>query len=121
MNQNAKALVSWIPESKGGRRTPPTGTGPSPGYSTICRFADDASWPQTAWTLVLRLERAYGEGRYWLADVQFLVPEAPHHLLKDGARFELYEGRKMVATGLVQSIAAPIPTEATPFEAVLLS
>jgi hypothetical protein len=37
----------------------------------------------------------------WLAQVRFLVDEAPHEILVEGARFELYEGEKCVARGTV--------------------
>jgi hypothetical protein len=36
---------------------------------------------------------------HWLAEVCFRFEDAPQHLLADGSRFELYEGKKLVARG----------------------
>jgi hypothetical protein len=35
----------------------------------------------------------------WIADVHFLVDEAPHEWLRLGREFELYEGKRRVAVG----------------------
>src|SRR5438045_2240696 len=51
----ARAIVSWVPAAKGGRRKPPSG----PVYSTVARFVDDPGWPAEAWSLVLRKVRTY--------------------------------------------------------------
>ena len=117
MSKTAKALVSWVPSAKGGRKKPPTGAV----YSTIARFADDPKWPDESWSLVVRKLRVYGGGRFWFAEVQFLMEEAPHELLRSGGRFDLYEGRKLVATGLVRGSQAKAPGAASSLQAVLLS
>ncbi|MEO6435554.1 MAG: hypothetical protein ABIP55_07300 [Tepidisphaeraceae bacterium] len=115
--RSAKALVSWVPAAKGGRKRAPAG----PMYSTVARFADDLNWPAEAWSLVVRKIRDYGGGRFWFAKVEFLVDDAPHGLLKPGARFDLYEGRKFVATGLVRGAQAKPPQKTRALQAVLLS
>jgi len=96
----ARAIVEWVPQNQGGRRQPPTGTGPRP-YSTVVRFTD-APWPEeTSWSLVVEMDPALSETYRWIADVHFLVPEAPHHCLRQGKEFELYEGKKCVARGRI--------------------
>jgi hypothetical protein len=111
-----KALISWVPAAKGGRKQPPTG----PTYTTVARFADDPKWPQEAWSLVVRKLRTYGGGCLWFAEVGFLVPEhAPNELLRAGARFDLYEGRKLTATGLVRGAHARPPAQTRSLESVL--
>lgn len=58
------------------------------------------------WSLVIiKLEPLSTEFR-WIADVHFLVAEAPHELLCEGREFELYEGNKRVAIGRVLSDSA---------------
>lgn len=68
-------------------------------YATIARFAEDASWPNDAWSIVCAfdsppvLQRNPAEAR-----VRFLAESAPHDRLRPGAIFSLYEGRTDVAT-----------------------
>jgi hypothetical protein len=86
----------------------------------VCRLADDPGWPNTAWSLVLQRLQPYAKGRYWFAEVHFLAPEAPNHLLRSGARFELYEGRRLVATGQVKGVSARAPADERPLATALL-
>jgi len=37
----------------------------------------------------------------WIANIRFLVDEAPHDELCPNREFELYEGAKCVATGVI--------------------
>ena len=113
----AKAVISWVPAAKGGRKQPPTG----PVYSTVARFTDDPDWPARAWSLVVRKLKAYGGGRFWFAQVEFLVDAAPHDLLRPGARFDLDEGRKLAATGLIRAERSRAPQQARSLQSVLLS
>src|SRR4051812_31243296 len=115
MGKTAKALVSWVPASKGGRKAPPTG----PSYSTLVRFQDDPTWPEHAWSLKLEVIHTFAGGQFVYAKVQFLTEEAPQDLLHSGSRFELYEGRRMVATGLVRE-DDEAPRAESEFEAALL-
>jgi hypothetical protein len=111
----AKALISWVPSAKGGRQQPPSG----PIYSTLVRFDEDTTWPNLAWSLVVEFIRSYAEGKYTYAKIRFLSEDAPHHLLHAGSRFQLYEGWRMVATGLVRE-GDEIPSESAEFETSLL-
>jgi hypothetical protein len=84
-----RARIRWLSPDEGGRPQPPTGEQ----YVTVARFEDPAGdWSTNAWSVVLSFEGSPEE-----ADVSFLVPEAPPHLLQSGAVFELYEGSKKVA------------------------
>lgn len=88
-----RARITWAPT--GGRGSLPTGLQ----YATIARFAEDDSWPNDAWSVVCAfdappvLQRNPAEAR-----IRFLAATAPHHRLKPGAIFTLYEGRTDVAT-----------------------
>lgn len=95
-----QALIEWIPKENGGRTKPPLGLG-SPPYATEIRFVDgEETWsPQEAWSLVVMKHEAESNEYRWIADVHFLVKEAPHDSLRDGRTFELYEGNKCVARG----------------------
>jgi hypothetical protein len=81
--------VRWLSSGEGGRAQPPTGEQ----YVTVARFDDPAGdWSTDAWSVVLKFAGSSEE-----ADVHFLAAEAPHHLLRPGVVFELYEGRMKVA------------------------
>ena len=115
MAKTVKALISWVPAVKGGRQQPPQG----PSYTTVVRFDEDKTWPALAWSLVVDFNRSYAGGQYTYAKIKFLVDEAPQELLHGGSRFQLYEGRRMVATGLVREGDA-VPSESVEFESSLL-
>ena len=101
MSAPVKARIRWIPAAAGGRPSPPTG----PRYSTVARFeADAASWPERAWSIVAEFHGPPDETLCTIANVQFLIPEAPTHLLRPGGQFELYEGRRLVARGEVLAL-----------------
>jgi hypothetical protein len=83
------ARIRWLTAEEGGRRRLPTGEI----YSAVARFDDPAGdWTTDAWSVVLRFE-----GSTEQAEVSFLVPTAPRHLIVPGARFEIFEGTTKVA------------------------
>lgn len=85
LNPSKPAQITWI-----GR--PPIISGR---YSTVARFSDDLGWPGgEAWSVVVEL--VDGEAR-----ASFLVPDAPHERLKEGAVFKLFEGRNLSACVLI--------------------
>jgi hypothetical protein len=90
----AFARVCWVPQ-EGGREVASIARR----YVTVARFDEDKTWPHEAWSLVLDFVEAPIGSRCVTADVHFLVPEAPVHLLKNGSKFELLEGRTCVAKG----------------------
>ena len=90
MDKEITALIRWLTPLEGGRIAPPSG----PMYSTVVRFKESADeWPAVAWSVVLE----FLEPLKSKALVRFLMPNAPDHLLKMGAHFDLYEGPKLVA------------------------
>lgn len=96
MNSTA-AILSWLPARKGGREVVPSGDR----YVGVARFELDTEWPGRTWSLVVRPSERMSDGRFWMASIGFLSPEGPTELLRDGSRFEIYEGRRLVASGLV--------------------
>ncbi|MDA3800290.1 MAG: hypothetical protein PF692_14585 [Kiritimatiellae bacterium] len=93
-----KVTLDWIRYNRGGRKTIPAGRR----YSTVARFEEASSdWPDVAWSLVFENMEMIEEQHRMIATVRFLSLDAPQHLLHAGSRFELYEGRKCVAKGVV--------------------
>jgi hypothetical protein len=104
MTSSIQARVTWVPAALGGRSTPP-GAGR---YVTVSRFNDPrADWSDAAWSVVLELHGPADGGGTSRADVKFLVPEAPHDLLRPGTRFDLYEGARRVAQVDVVAVTEP--------------
>lgn len=99
-----RAVVHWLKSEEGGRHRPPTGDTKTP-YSAVVRFAGQP-WPApSAWSLVVEKLRAI-DAYTWEANIHFLFPEAPEEFLATGNSFELYEGKKRVASGTIE---APVP------------
>jgi hypothetical protein len=93
-----RAVIEWIAKEEGGRREPPSGDAPTP-YTSVVRFTDEP-WPaHDAWSLIVKKVRDWSPPIRWLAEVSFLVEEAPVDSLREGREFELYEGKKCVARG----------------------
>ena len=55
-----------------------------------------------SWTAVLYNELV--SKKESIATVSYLVEEAPHELIRSGAKFELYDGKMIIAVGTVLSI-----------------
>ncbi|MGE3468398.1 MAG: hypothetical protein AB7J13_15870, partial [Pyrinomonadaceae bacterium] len=90
--------IHWLSESEGGRLSPPRGSR----YVTVARFLDEKEkYPKEAWSLVVENIDVLGSDGPSMADVRFLVDDAPDYLLHEGSLFELFEGRKMVAKGKI--------------------
>jgi hypothetical protein len=96
-----RAKIHWKKKEEGGRASPPAGVGDPP-YSTVVRFTNAAEpWPPAnAWSLVVEKIPELSEEYDWVANVRFLVAEAPMSELRLNREFELFEGRKCVATGV---------------------
>ena len=104
MTKLIQARVTWVPAALGGRSAPP-----GPGrYVTVSRFDDPrADGSSVAWSVVLELQGPADGAGVSRANVAFLVPEAPHDLLRPGTRFDLYEGSRRVAAVDVVAITEP--------------
>ncbi len=90
-----RARIDWASLPNRREKWPPKG----PRYITVSRFlADEGLWPDEAWSLVVLLENPEGLTSCE-ADVEFLMPAGPRHLLEKGAQFELLEGTQVTARG----------------------
>lgn len=99
MTFERQARIRWLKREEGGRPSPPSG----PDYSTVARFETLADrWPHEAWSVVLAITTPADAEGVMVAGIRMLAgDEAPRGLLSPGSRFELFEGRKRVATGEV--------------------
>jgi hypothetical protein len=92
------ARITWRTREQGGHHVPPSG----PQYIAPARFVGAADQTSCgAWSLVVNLVSRPAASTDWIAEVRFLVGEAPQEWLAEGARFELYEGKKCVGQGTV--------------------
>jgi hypothetical protein len=94
-----RAMLKWMPKEMGGREKPPPCSVEYP-FDPLIRFPDSGEpWPpEQVWTVIIRKVTVF-ESLEWLVEISYLVAEAPHHLLQQGAKFELYEGKTCVARG----------------------
>ena len=102
MKKTARAKISWIPYTEGGRKHPPEGER----YSTVVHFKDDSDeWPEQVWSLVVSFDKVESQDYQTDATVWFLAhnhPDVPNHFLEAGNEFELLEGGKVVARGKIK-------------------
>ncbi|MDR2558785.1 MAG: hypothetical protein LBC86_04475 [Oscillospiraceae bacterium] len=95
MKKTVKAQINWIPIEDGGRKNIlPVGMR----YCPVIVFEVEQSG-ETLWSA--EIYNTSIEGRISVADVSFLVDNAPQHLLQAGNKFSLYEGQSVVAVGTV--------------------
>ena len=114
---SAKAIIRWIPRERGGRTSPPDGR-----YRGTARFEDSRdTWPAAVWSLVVDPVRLVaGDPRTMLAKLEFLLPGGPTEMLTEGVRFELCEGRRVVAKGVILPPKAKVPNRINRFALSLL-
>jgi hypothetical protein len=97
MNLPAKARLFWLlPED----RVRPRRRGR---FATPARFdlQTDEDWSANAWSLVVHPEGPLDPSGYQIAQIGFLVPDAPHDWLLVGEKFTLLEGPLAIARGEV--------------------
>jgi hypothetical protein len=88
------AKVIWTPEAEGGRKELPG----VPIYSTVARFPGE-DWSKGAWSVVLEFNTPPNQqGSPSIGWARFLSSDAPQGRLKAGAKFQLFEGAKHVAS-----------------------
>src|SRR5947209_7237899 len=117
MNPEARAILRWVPESRGGRSRPPL---PAVPYTAPARFESDPQEQLGTWSLRILQARELRGDEVIEVSIAFLFPDAPHDLLRDGERFELMEGRKIVAKGVILPKALELPPSINEFELALL-
>ncbi len=116
MNAAHTAMISWVSADNGG----PPAAARRPVLFDRCAFGRGRKGAQKSWTLVVDFEKHFKGSRLTLAKVRFLVKDAPHHLLHGGSRFELFEGPRRVAKGIVLPDEIQVPEEINEFEAALI-
>jgi hypothetical protein len=95
-----KAQIRWKTPEEGGRKTPPyPWVGPSR-YAPHMRFCDDPE-PWGKWALLIETAPSSSEERVWITEVRYVFDNAPRDELRPGREFELYEGGRCVATGIL--------------------
>jgi hypothetical protein len=95
----ATAQIRWLRADEGGRLQPP----PSPRYSTVARFEEqtEEQWKKEAWSLLVEFTGPADESGQQVVAVRFLSENGPTKWLQRTSRFDLYEGEKKVAEGIV--------------------
>jgi hypothetical protein len=117
MNREMRAIIRWVPTSRGGRQRPPN---PAAGYTAPAHFESDPLSTQGNWSVRIIASKELRGDEVIDATIRFVVPEAPQNLLSEGERFELLEGRRVVAKGVVLPAAVAAPNPITEFELALL-
>jgi hypothetical protein len=98
MSRVVNVRICWVLPQAGGRDKPP----PGPNYSTVARFKDlKDKWPEEAWSIVAHFAGPPDESGCITSELRLLSEDGPVHLLYPGSQFELFEGRRLVATGEV--------------------
>ena len=90
-----EAHVSWIPFEKGGREK---NLPQNAKYCPIIVFPNGKA--KGTWSAEI-LTNSINDSNESIISISFLFPDAPFELLKPGAEFELYEGNKLVAKGMI--------------------
>lgn len=105
------ARIMWLTPEEGGRRVLPSGSR----YIAPARFEGQAAGTDGTdgadWSLAVDLLSHLPGSSDWIAEVRYVVEGAPHELLRLGARFELYEGKKCVARGVIISSVPELEAE----------
>ncbi len=98
MTKNVFAEIKWLSPIEGGRKQPPRG----PTYTTVARFEEQGDqWTKEAWSLVAEFLDEPDRFNCQRATVRFLVEEAPWEWLTQSSRFDLMEGDRVVARGVI--------------------
>lgn len=97
-NREYRARLRWLAPDEGGRRQPPGIVE----YRGVSRFDADPNHHHGFWDLVVRFEKfPTADDLNSIAFVSFFSPKAPQHFLHEGSTFEVMEGLKTVARGIV--------------------
>ena len=74
-------------------------------FQAYVHFEKDETWGQRTWTLLVDLPKMPDAGTLVVeATVYFMVPEAPQHLLEEGAKFELLCGENHYTHGVIKRV-----------------
>lgn len=90
-----KALVDWIKAEEGGKNKIPKIEFV---FYPMIKIAGDENLIN--WSLFLTNKKFLSKHQT-VAEIGFLMKNAPHHLLKSGVKFTLFEGAKEIASGII--------------------
>ena len=96
MNNKLIAQIIWLTEEQGGRKNIPW----SEKYGPIVLIKGGCfNYQNSYWSLLVNNIESVSENET-IAEIQYLADNAPDNL-HEGIQFDLYEGAKVVATGVV--------------------
>lgn len=95
MERTYEARICWLPAEKGGRKILPEGNLYAPIVSLLPKICES----ENCWSLFVRDIQEI-EPRITLARISYLSSHAPNNL-SEGVVFYLFEGKRLVATGLI--------------------
>jgi hypothetical protein len=88
--KDRKALAEIAIDPETGWLLPTFGSGKPNRYWAHVHFENDPTWKQKVWTFNVDLDRAPEPKAGWvIATVYFMAENAPHDLIREGAKFEL--------------------------------
>lgn len=93
------AHIRWIDLEDGGRKQIPEGCR----YSAPACFDGHSEFPDCSWSLCIETTSGQNFSRKDEVNVKFFVEHAPHEWLTVGTSFSMYEGRRKVLEGMVES------------------
>ena len=102
MNEVIKARIEWLPKEQGGRKSGlPYGDKYAPTIRHTKPIQKPLPWKdsESSWSLLVENKEIVSEFET-IAEIKYLSEEAPDNLIKN-VEFELYEGNKMVAKGII--------------------
>lgn len=97
MNINVNVKIIWLTAIEGGRQS-------SPPLAGFYYPTTKLPYEPENWSLVINIIKTQKEPIRWMSEgnMQFLVEHAPHHLLEELEKIEIYEGPKKVADAFIQ-------------------
>lgn len=100
MNDEVKAQLVWkVASPDVGGATSPRGKQ----FVVPARFDHQGEdWTSDAWSLVVQSDEAISADGSQTVLVHFLMPEGPRQWLSPGRRFSLFEGRLLLAEGVIE-------------------
>ena len=96
-HESVMAVLTWVSPNVGGRKTPPTVRC----YRSLSRFDEDPNWSRGVWDILVEFIDLPTFEAPSKVRISFASPGAPTDLLHTGNRFELREGKKVVARGQI--------------------
>lgn len=96
MNNKMMARIKWMTEEQGGRKTIPWDDKYGP---VVVIKGNLINLSETVWSLLVSNKESISEYET-IAEIKYLFENAPQNLHR-GVEFELYEGSKLVANGIV--------------------